>query len=520
MIAEDDGQRMMRGGQQSGSRLASVRALGLPGLLAACVALGLLWGLSRIEPAIPFPPLALAELIIRSTPGDIATFFIEELQHWAIRLLAIAATAGLAAIGGLLAWGYAHKGRGGLVIATGGFGLILSLAALGANVRPTPGWALVAGVLGAAAYWLALAWMLGVSSMLAAETSLPRRRALASAAAAAAGFAIGGSLLGRLLDAGGREQVDVPAPVRRAKVPDRTGFSEIPGLSPEITSVADHYVVDINLSKPQVDAESWTLTVDGLVDQPLELGYDELQSRFGLIEEYSVLTCVSNEVGGPLIGNSKWTGVPLRKVLAEAGLMPEAKDLLLTAADGYTVTIRPEVATSPSALLAVAQNGEALTVDHGFPCRLRVPQLYGMMNCKWLERITAVSADEQGYWAKRGWSDVAIVRTQSRIDTVDPTPSVGARSWIAGVAWAGDRGISRVEVSTDGGASWARARLRRPVSPLSWSQWAYEWVPDRSGPAALAVRAADGTGQVQTAERAAPHPAGATGYHGVEITVA
>jgi DMSO/TMAO reductase YedYZ molybdopterin-dependent catalytic subunit len=262
------------------------------------------------------------------------------------------------------------------------------------------------------------------------------------------------------------------------------------------------------------------LTVDGLVDRPLELGYDELQARFGLVEEYSVLTCVSNEVGGPLIGNSLWTGVPLRDVLEEAGLRPEAKDLLLTAADGYTVTIRPEVAASPLALLAVAQNGEPLTTEHGFPCRLRVPQLYGMMNCKWLERIEAVDADEQGYWAQRGWSDIAIVRTQSRIDTVDPAPSVGAESLIAGVAWAGDRGISRIEVSTDDGGSWDQALVRRPVSPVAWSQWTYSWVPKERGVSRIVVRATDGTGRVQAAERTAPHPAGATGYHEVDAEVA
>jgi DMSO/TMAO reductase YedYZ molybdopterin-dependent catalytic subunit len=493
----------------------------LAGLLAASVALALLWGLSRAAPSLRFPPLALAELVVRLTPGDLATFFIERLQRWAIRSLAIGVTAAMAALGALLAWQGARAVRAWLPAAAGAFGLILFGASLGANVGPSPTSAAAVGAIGAAAYWAALAWMLKAgATTLGAETDLERRRALAGAAMSALGFALGGTLLGRLLAGGARGEVSISSRVRRARVPGRPRFPDIPGLSPEVTSAADHYVVDINLTKPSVDAGSWTLSVDGLVDRPLELDFDELQERFGLVEQYSALTCVSNVVGGPLVGNSKWTGVPLRRLLAEAGLRPEARDLLLSAADGYTVTIRPEVAMSPLALLAVAQNGEPLTVEHGFPCRLRVPQLYGMMNCKWLERIEAVRADEEGYWAQRGWSDVAIVRTQSRIDTVDPPPSAGAGSWIAGVAWAGDRAISRVEVSTDGERSWRRARVRRPLSPVAWSQWAYRWVPEGRGPARLAVRATDGKGEPQTTQRKRPHPAGATGYHRVEIDVA
>lgn len=490
------------------------------GLLAAAVALGLLWGLSRVEPSLRFPPLAVAELVIRLTPGDIATYFIEQLQHWAIRSLAIGMTAAMAAVGALLAWQGARIARASLPAAATTFGLVLFAGTLGANVRPSLGVAAAVGTIGGVAYGAALTWILSaLAGPLDAETDLARRRALSGAATTALGFAIGGTLLGRLIDAAARSEVAISAPLRRARIPSRPPFPRISGLSPEVTSVADHYVVDINLTKPLVDTGSWRLTVDGLVEHPLELDFDELQS-FGLVEQHSVLTCVSNDVGGPLIGNSKWTGVPLRRVLDEAGLRPEAKDLLLSAADGYTVTIRPAVASGSAALLAVAQNGEPLTVEHGFPCRLCVPQLYGMINCKWLERIEAIPADEQGYWAQRGWSDVAVVRTQSRIDTVEPSPSLGVESWIAGVAWAGDRGISRVEVSTDGGRHWERARVRRPLAPFAWSQWAYRWRPDRSGTASLAVRASDGTGETQTADRNAPHPAGATGYHEVEIDVA
>lgn len=502
-----------------GSRSGRNRALA--GALAAAVALALLWAISRIESSLVFAPLAFAELLIRSTPGDVATFFIEELGKWAIRSLAIGVTATTVVLGALLARLGSRAPRWRSALAALGFGGFLLAAAFGANVDPSPPAALAVGMIGGTTYLVVLSWLLTtVPQAIAAETDLPRRRVLVGAASAAFGLALGGTLIGRLLESASTSEAQISPKLVEAQLPRRPPFPKVAGLSPEVTSAADHYVVDINLTKPVVDPASWRLTIDGLVDQPLELSFDDLQSRFGLVEEHSVLTCISNEVGGPLVGSSKWTGVRLSDVLAEAGLQDGARDLLLTAADGYTVTIRPDVATGPSALLAVAQDGEPLTVDHGAPCRLRVPQLYGMMNCKWLERIEAIDMDASGYWAQRGWSDTAIVKTQSRIDTVDPLPAAGATSFIAGVAWAGDRGISSIEVSTDGGRRWGKALLRPPISSLAWSQWAYEWTPPQSGLARIAVRATDGGGELQTEQRAAPHPAGATGYHEVGVEVA
>lgn len=499
----------------------SRRSLVASGALAAAVALALLWAVSRVERSLVFPPLALAEFVIRSTPGDIATFFIEQLQKWAIRSLAIGVTVAFTTLGALLAWQGSRLPRWQPAIAAVAFGMILFAAAFGANVDPSPLNSLVVGTIGGATYLAVLIWLLSsVPAALAAEADLPRRHAIVGAASTAFGLTLGGTLLGRLSDTTTTSNARIGGNPVPAITPSRPPFPKVAGLSPEITAVPDHYVVDINLTKPVVDPATWRLTVDGLVDQPLELGFEEMQSRFGLVEEYSVLTCISNEVGGPLIGNSKWTGVPLREILAEAGLQDGTQDLLLTAADDYTVTIRPEVAMGPTAMLAIAQDGKPLTIDHGAPCRLRVPQLYGMMNCKWLERIEAIDSDESGYWAQRGWSDVAIIKTQSRIDTVDPPPAANATSFLAGVAWAGDRGISRVEVSTDGGGSWSRAQVRRPLSSVAWSQWAYRWTPEQSGLTQIAVRAADGTGELQTVEPAAPHPAGATGYHQVEVEVA
>jgi DMSO/TMAO reductase YedYZ molybdopterin-dependent catalytic subunit len=282
--------------------------------------------------------------------------------------------------------------------------------------------------------------------------------------------------------------------------------------------VADHYVVDIDLQDPIVDASSWRLHVDGLVERPLNLGFEELQRRFALVEEHAALSCISNTVGGPLVGSSAWTGVRLRDVLAAARPRGGAVALHVECADGYSAGIPLAAARHPSALVALAQEGEALTREHGFPCRLRVPALYGMLNPKWVRSIELVDRPYRGYWAQQGWSATAVVRTESRIDT---PRSAHARepTWIAGVAWAGIRRIAAVEASTDGGRTWTRAVLQPPPSPWAWTQWAVRWTPPRPGRFELVCRAVDGTGRTQDATPRRPHPSGASGYHRVTVQV-
>ena len=321
--------------------------------------------------------------------------------------------------------------------------------------------------------------------------------------------------------AGPNTDVRLAAADRRARMPARPAWPEIEDLTPEVTSPAQHYVVDINLYRPSLEAVDWTLAVKGELDRPLELSFVELQERFEIVEEYAVLTCVSNEVGGDLVGHSLWGGVRLGDLLDAAGLRPSAVDIVARAADGYSDSIPVELARDPSVLLAIAQNRRPLTREHGFPCRLRVPPIYGMKNVKWITSIEAVGSDYSGYWQRRGWSDEAVVRTQSRIDVAGAEgAAVGTPTWIAGVAWAGARGISKVEVSVDGGASWAEARLREPIGPLSWRHWTYRWTPRGAGSAEISCRATDGQGVVQTERSAPPHPAGATGYHRVTVQVA
>jgi DMSO/TMAO reductase YedYZ molybdopterin-dependent catalytic subunit len=354
------------------------------------------------------------------------------------------------------------------------------------------------------------------------EIDLGRRQALRLGTGTMIGVALAGGIVGWIARrlGGPNRNVRVAAPSSPAPTPSPGAFKGLAGISPEVTSPEDHYVVDINLVRPSVEATTWTLPVRGEVDNPLELTFDSMQRDFEVVEDYSVLTCISNEVGGPLVGHSAWRGVRLADVLEAAGLRSEAIDVVFRAADGYTDSIPVEVALDPAVLLAIAQNGEPLTQDHGFPCRVRIPAIYGMKNVKWLLSIEAVARDYKGYWMKRGWSDRAVVKTQSRIDVAGSgSLRVGEPTWIAGVAWAGDRGVSRVEVSTDDGETWEEAELKDPLASASWRLWAYRWTPREAGPVALACRAVDGNGEVQSAGVTPPHPNGASGYHRVAVEV-
>jgi Oxidoreductase molybdopterin binding domain/Mo-co oxidoreductase dimerisation domain len=223
-------------------------------------------------------------------------------------------------------------------------------------------------------------------------------------------------------------------------------------------------------------------------------------------------------VGGPLVGNSLWHGVRLRELLRAARPKRGALEVVFQCADGYSAALPLEQALHPSVLLAIAQNGSSLTREHGFPCRLRAPALYGIKNPKWIERIVITDRHFEGYWQRQGWTNSALVRTESRIDA-PAQARAGEPTWIAGIAWAGVRGISAVEVSTDGGRSWRRAGIQRPLSPYAWTRWAFSWRPPRPGRYELACRATDGDGRPQDAA-ARPPPSGASGYHRRDVEVA
>lgn len=484
------------------------------GALAAAVALGLEWGLHRAIVDVPFAPFALADRIVRLTPGSVATWMIDHLHHGAKTLLAGGCVAALLAAGALMAAVLARRPSR----CAAAFALLAFVIGVLEPVQVSVWGAAAGAALAGVGYGTAIAALKAMTVAPGAPWRRPvdpaRRRALALLAELLTGAAALNALAPLL---GGAQRVHLLG-FTSSPHPRRHPFPEIAGLTPEVTAVADHYIVDIDIDKPTVNASAWQLRVDGLVQHPLALGFDQLQERFELASEYAVLTCISNPVGGPLVGNSLWEGVRLRDLLDAAGASAQAWGLEVTCADGYSAGIPLAAARHHASIAAIAQDGQPLTVEHGFPCRLRVPALYGMLNPKWVTEIHVVQRPFVGYWAQQGWSRTAVVRTESRIDTPDRART-GAPTWIAGVAWAGVRGVAEVHVSTDGGRSWQPAVLHEPLSPWAWTQWAYRWTPPRPGRYEFMCRATDRQGQVQDSRTRPPHPTGASGYPHRAITV-
>ena len=326
--------------------------------------------------------------------------------------------------------------------------------------------------------------------------------------------------------------------LRRSAESKPVGF-ENPRLAPllasEITPTELFYRIDKNPIVPVIMASAWKLTVKGLVAKPLEMKYTELRNMSS-IEEFATLECVSNKLDGDLISTAVWKGVRLKDILGKAQIMPQAKYIVFRCYDGYDVGIPIERGLSEGTILAYDMNGSSLTSEHGYPLRAIVPGLYGMMNPKWITEIELVDAIYEGYWQRKGWANNAKYNTHSFIAIpgnadvgkrfinvasassaiAPPSPSSTSSSSevipIAGMAFAGDRGIARVEVSTDGGTTWKDARLKDALSPYTWVLWTVNAPRTGNNHYKIIARATDKTGKVQTSEIADPFPNGATGY--------
>ncbi|MDP9405803.1 MAG: molybdopterin-dependent oxidoreductase, partial [Actinomycetota bacterium] len=351
------------------------------------------------------------------------------------------------------------------------------------------------------------------------------RRTFLRVAALATGVAALSAASGRWLTqraavALARSQVVLPTPVRSAAaIPDAVDL-DVEGLSPFVTPNERFYRIDTALVVPRVDVKTWRLGLSGMVDRPQDLTYDQLVD-LGLSEHWTTLACVSNEVGGGLIGNALWGGVPLRTVLDLAGVQPGATQIVARSVDGWTAGFPTSAAyDGREALVAVSMNGEPLPLEHGYPVRLVVPGLYGYVSAtKWLGELELTTLEAfDAYWIPRGWSKFGPVKTQSRIDVPNFGGTVPAGTVaVAGVAWAQGRGISAVEVQVDD-AGWQPARLAAALNDDTWRQWVWEWEAT-PGPHTLQVRATDAEGMTQTAERRPVMPDGATGYHTVRVNV-
>ncbi len=261
--------------------------------------------------------------------------------------------------------------------------------------------------------------------------------------------------------------------------------------------------------------------MSGLVDNRLAITYEQLLA-LPARDQYTTLQCISNFVGDELIGNALWRGVSLSSVLTKAGLQPGATHLLFRSDDGYIDSLPLDFAMREQVMLAYEMNGEPLPREHGFPLRLLAPGIYGMKHPKRLTDIVVMDEEVLGFWQQRGWSQTARMNTSVRIDVPGPGSSLdGSPSVVEGIAFSGDRGIAKVEVSDDGGSSWQPAQLKAPLGPDTWVLWRFDWLPSNSlrGPVDLQARATDGAGETQTADRAQPFPSGATGYNSVGISL-
>jgi DMSO/TMAO reductase YedYZ molybdopterin-dependent catalytic subunit len=352
-----------------------------------------------------------------------------------------------------------------------------------------------------------------------------RRRFFAAAGitAAAAGIAATG---GRLLSAArsniaqARDALQLPTPVKAAAAIPAGVQSPVAGVTPWVTPNGDFYRIDTALSVPEINADDWELRVHGLVEEEMRLTFQDLLDA-DLIESHITLTCVSNPVGGSLAGNAKWLGLPLREVLRRARPTAGADMVLSTSIDGFSASTPLEVLQDDrDAILAIGMNGEPLPLEHGYPVRMVVPGLYGFVSAtKWVVDLEVTRfADSKAYWTQRGWSERGPIKTMARVDVPKSFAKVPAgRTAIGGTAWAQTRGITKVEVQIDNGG-WADATLSAEASVITWRQWSYEW-DATPGPHYIKVRATDGTGEVQTDQRAEPVPDGASGWQSVMVTV-
>ncbi|WP_283202139.1 MULTISPECIES: molybdopterin-dependent oxidoreductase [unclassified Brevibacterium] len=353
-----------------------------------------------------------------------------------------------------------------------------------------------------------------------------RRRFLAltgiAAAIGAVGVATGQSLVALTREAAASAaNLVLPRPARTAGPIPAGASLDVAGIRPFVTAQKDFYRIDTVLAPPTIDPQDWSLTIRGMVDQEVTITMDELLA-LPLQEQHTTLTCVSNPVGGDLVGNATWLGYPIRELLRRAGPSPDADMVLSHSHDGFTASTPLEAMLDDrDALLAVGMNGEPLTPVHGFPARLVVAGLYGFVSAtKWVTELEVTRFDEkEAYWTQRGWDAKAPILVASRIDVPRPLAKLPAGTiTVGGSAWAQTRGIDRVEVRLDNG-DWTEAELGAEATVDTWRQWRAEFDDVRSGLHSVTVRAVDKDGTVQTAERREAIPNSATGHHRIQFTV-
>lgn len=483
------------------------------GVLAGLSAISVAELVAAFDPRLRNPLFEVGDRVIDAAPPWLKDFAIATFgTNDKIALLigiGVFLTGFSAAIGVLA---FRHRMVSGLI----GIGLFTVVGAASAFAGPTGPVAAVPALIGGLAGAAVLIWFDRPSGVASGD----RRVFLTSFGLVLGGAmvaAVGGRLLTtRLFPAniagGSLPAVTNPLP----QLPAAADF-RLPGLAPFRTPNADFYRIDTALSVPRINPDEFFLRIHGMVDRELTLSYEDLLNRVQ-VESDITMTCVSNEVGGQLVGNARWQGVRLDELLAEVGLDPAADQVVGRSVDDYTCGFPVSAAIDGrDALVAIGMNGEPLPIEHGFPARLIVPGLYGYVSAtKWLKEIeiTRFDAFDQ-YWVPRGWANRAPIKTSSRIDTPGAFANLTGEVVIAGVAWAQTRGIEKVEVRVDDGP-WQVAELAAEVNDTTWRQWKLPWTVT-PGRHTISCRAFDSDGNAQTGERARPMPDGATGWHSVVV---
>jgi len=470
-----------------------------------------------------FLPEIAVDFVVGRIPGSIESFFIRTLGEGAKLLALLTALAVFLVLPGIYATLFRRVQRWlknrWLVMAFYTFSAagivllvilpILDAGFLGSNTSVGVGFAVFSQLIG---YWLYAALLDHLLVDVAAEYpegfSLSRRQFIIGTIGAIAVAALTIYGLGSLISKKGR-----------------LVFASIAEMfSKEQTPTSEFYVVTKNVIDPTVDVGTWLLSIGGLVSNPTTYSYADLQG-LATVDEFVTLECVSNEVGGNLISMAAWTGVRLATILQSAGVDASPGNwVVFTCADGYTAAIPIAKAMDPNTLVAIYMNGGPLTTAHGSPARIIVPGLYGMFHAKWVTKIEAVQGEFRGYWQQKGWTNSddphGRVNTVAIIAAPADNAVVGGTVDIGGVAFAGDRGISRVEVSTDGGSTWTDATLYpRPGRGLTWVLWTFNWTPPQGGSFRVVARAYDAAGMIQDPTPAPPFPNGASGYDSITLLV-
>jgi DMSO/TMAO reductase YedYZ molybdopterin-dependent catalytic subunit len=495
-------------------RKAALRGFGW-GALAGLVLVTLMYLANLLLALRPLPQL-LNQPLLAVMPGFVFGFLIDNLQHAGKVVeelgLILAMIVGLGVLGA--AWGWTsriwHSPHSALVFAAIGWVVVAGI------LLPISG----AGFLGLAdgpttpLIWAALFAIYGVVLQLGADPAGPgaatdfgRRRLLGVLPATIGAISLG-VLAFRLVPGWYKAIINPPG-------------SGLAGISPEITPVGDFYVVSKNFVDPSVSANGWRLGVGGMVDKPLALSLSDLRA-LPQATEYVTLECISNNVGGPQMSTGEFVGVSLRDLLAMATPQVAGTWVAFKAGDGYAESLPMSlVQGAPEIVVAYELDGAPLPEAHGYPARMLIPGHYGMKGPKWLESISVVDHESGGYWEQQGWDHNAVVKTTARFDEPREGDIVKVGPvLLAGVAFAGTRGIAKVEYSTDGSRTWTEAPFKAPLSPLTWVIWQATWTPASEGAYDLRVRATDNDGALQSSAVAASYPSGASGYHTVRLSVA